>query len=160
MKDLYPYSAASLEEMFSLRKGDISLLIESEGVPFYSPIRDEFIGYLPSLGSAFALNALTAKTCLRNINKEALEISMEDSVLSIKTKNRSIPPTSFLYTNIWLEKAQQMLDVTEPKISLLISNRTDAPVFCGHEEVISRLAISFEGDIKIVNVNHFIRWQS
>lgn len=160
MKDLYPYSIKTLEEMFALRKGDVQLLVDSEGIPLYSYLRKEFIGYLPSLGAAFPLTSITARKCATNIDVTKMSVNLEESVLVIRSTDRRIPSSSFLYTNIWLQNAQTKLDVTNPDFSLLIPAKPDAPIFCGHKKIINRLAINFEGDIEKVNVNYFIRWQS
>lgn len=157
MKDLYPYSIESLEEMFSLRKGDIHALIRSEGIPFYSPLRNDFIGYIPSIGSAFKLDYSTEEICVKNINTASYKIDLEDSVISIKSNNRNMPPIALLYNNLWLPSALKLLNVMEEDFSILISRSIEAPVFCGHEKIIKRLAINFVGDIKIEKVSSFIK---
>jgi hypothetical protein len=157
MKDLYPYSLESLEEMFGLRKGDIYSLIKSEGIPFYSPLRNDFIGYIPSLGSAFKLDYATESICVNNIQSDSYNISLEESVVSIKSLNRKMPPSALLYENFWLPKALELLNVLDEDFSILISRQIDAPVFCGHHKIIKRLAINFVGDIKIEKVSNFVK---
>lgn len=157
MKDLFPYSTKSLEEMFALRKGDISELIISEGVPVYSPTREEFIGYLPSLGSAFRLNVLTAEQCLANVDVTKMVIDCGEAVISLTTHSSNIPPSSFLFNNVWVEKANTFLNVNDDHFLLLVSERVESPIYLGHEKAVERLAINFEGDIKLIRVNNFIR---
>lgn len=160
MKDLFPYSPKSLEEMFALRKGDIILLIESEGVPIFSPIREEFIGYLPSLGSAFRLDVMTAEQCLSNIDLAKMDIDYEEAVVSLRTLSPKIPPTAFLFNNIWVNQANTVLNIDDENFLLLVSERLDSPVYFGHQKAVERLAINFEGDIKLIKVNNFIRRQN
>jgi hypothetical protein len=157
MKDLYPYSLQSLEEMFSLRKGDIHSLVKSEGIPFYSPLRNDFVGYLPSLSSAFKLDFSNENICVKNINTKAYTVELEESVISIKSDTRNMPPSALLYDNIWLPRALELLNVLDDDFSILISRQIEAPVFAGHHKVIQRLAINFEGDIKIEKVSSFVK---
>lgn len=155
MKDLYPYSVESLEEMFSLRKGDIPAIIKSEGVPLYSPIRNDFIGYLPSLSSAFRLDYASEMQVYKNISKKSFEVTLTSPVLTIKSKEPRIPSTAFLFKNLWVEKAKELLDIEE--FSILVSNNSDAPFFCGHDKAINRLSLNLDNNVKILKTKNFIK---
>lgn len=157
MKDLYPYSVDSLQEMFGLRKGDIHSMIKSEGVPVYSTLRNGFIGYLPSLGSAFKLDYATELQVYENIKPAHMSLTMSEPLITVTTVNRSILPTSYLFQNVWLEEASKLLDVDNEDFSLLVSKNIDAPFFCGHDKPIRRLGMNLENDVKIIKVKHFIK---
>lgn len=157
MKDLYPYSLGSLEEMFSLRKGDIKNLINSEGVPIYSALRSDYVGYLPSLGSAFKLDYETERIVSKNVTAHTMILNSNTPVISIETRKKSVPPSSYLYRNVWLPAALELLDVTDNNFLLLVSRNIDVPVFCGHERLIKRLALNSDNNIKIMKVNKFVK---
>lgn len=157
MMDLYPYLPDSLGEMFNLRKGDIHTLIETEGIPVFSPSREEFIGYLPTLRSAFKLNAVNVEYCANNINPSVYKIELKDSLLMITSDNLRQPPSSLLFNNLWVEKANNLLDISHENMYMLVSNRVNSPIFCGHKDIIERLAINFNGDVKISKTKDFIK---
>ena len=157
MMDLYPYLPDSLGEMFNLRKGDIHTLIETEGIPIFSPSREEFIGYLPTLRSAFKLNAVNVEHCAKNIDPTLFNIELKDSLLMITSSNIRQPPSSLLFNNLWIEPANQILDIFNENMYMLVSNRINSPIFCGHKDIIERLAINFNGDIKSSRTKDFIK---
>lgn len=157
MMDLYPYLPDSLGEMFNLRKGDIHTLIETEGIPIFSPSREEFIGYLPTLRSAFKLNTVNVEYCANNIDPSAYKIELKDSLLMITSDNLRQPPSSLLFNNLWVEKANNLLDISHENMYMLVSNRVNSPIFCGHKDIIERLAINFNGDVKISKTKDFIK---
>lgn len=159
MSELYPYKPQTLGEMFALRKGDIDSLILSEGVPYYLPVRSEFVGYLPSLRTAFILDQNSIAICRKNIKKKNYKVSLRESLICISSKNSLLPASSFLYDNLWKLNADNLLDI-DSNFSLLISARSEVPVFCGHKKLINRLADNFAGDITIVNTLEFVnQWQ-
>lgn len=156
MTNIYPYKPETLGEMFALRSGDIQALIVSEGVPFYSLAQKQFIGFLPSLKSGFILNDKTAKLCASNVNPANYNISIQESLIRIASKNNLVPASSVLYNNLWKAEADNLLDI-DKNFFLLISSREEVPVFCGHQKLITRLADNFAGDISVVNVLDFIK---
>lgn len=156
MTDLYPYQPKSLEEMFSLRKGDIAALISSEGIPYYMTSRSEFVGYLPSLKAAFILDEETQQLCKKNLLLTNYSVTLAESVIKIASTNPLLPANSSLYSNLWKTEAEKLLDI-DKNFALLISAREEVPVFCGHERFISRLADNFPGDTTVVNALDFIR---
>lgn len=157
MKDLYPYSVDSLQEMFGLRKGDIHSIIKSEGIPIYSTLRNGFIGYIPSLGSAFKLDYATEQQVHANVQPTHMSISMSEPLITVAANTRNVFPTSFLFQNVWLEEALTLLDVDNEDFSLLVSKNIDVPFFCGHDKPIRRLGMNLENDVKIMKVKHFIK---
>lgn len=159
MNSLYPYKPETLGEMFSLRTGDINSLILSEGIPYYSINENNFLGYLPSLQSAFVLNKELLPFCLKNIKPHNYRIFLKESLIQISSKEITIPATSFLYKNLWVKKASQLLDI-DKNFSILISEREKVPFYCGHSKFITRLAENFTGKINVVNATNFIKkWQ-
>jgi hypothetical protein len=154
VNELYPYKSQMIGEMFSLRKGDIDSLILSEGVPFFLPVRNEFVGYLPSLKTAFLLDSRNTAICKRNVKKQNYNVSLRESLICISSKVSTLPASSFLYGQDWLPEAENFLDIDE-NFDLLFSIRNELPVFCGHKKLINRLADNFAGDITIVNTLEF-----
>jgi hypothetical protein len=157
---IHPYRKTSLEQMFGLQDGDIDILIDAEAVPFYSAAHEEFIGYIPSIDSYFPLDAEAKKACQRNIKDRNYNVDMTDSLIRISSKVKAVSASSFLYNNRWLEPALDLLEIGD-NFSLLISNRPEVPVFCGHERFVKRLAENFSGDIYVMNAVEFIKkWRT
>lgn len=144
------YSKETLAEIFSLNKGDIEVLIHSEGVPIFSTSEKAFVGYLPSLNSSFFIRGEKMKQRLgSNIVSANYEVILEDSIVSIASKQPSLyPATTYLYKNLWLPESSKLLTPSE-NFSILISSRKELPFYCGHNKLISRLAESMSGDIYI-----------
>jgi len=145
--------------MFSLRKGDVYSLIETEGIPYYACGREEFLGYLPSLKTGFVLTEENLPRCEKNLVENNYEVAIHDSLIKISSLQKHIPANSLLYKNLWKTKAEKLLDIDE-NFSLLISSRSEVPFFCGHDKFINRLADNFAGDIRIVNALDFMKkWE-
>lgn len=156
MKDLYPYSIENLAEMFSLTPDYINNIIRSEGVPMYSPLRQDFIGYLPSLGSAFKLDYATEILVGNNVfSKYDYNARLTPPVITVSSENPGVPATAFLFKNRWLQKTNQIMDVSN--FSILVSKNIELPFYCGHEKAISRLGLISGSDVIILKVKHFLK---
>jgi hypothetical protein len=146
--------------MFGLQDGDIDILIDAEAVPFYSGAHEEFIGYIPSIDSFFPLDATSKEASLGNVKDRNYNVDMTDSLIRISSKVKNVSASSFLYNNRWLNHALNLLEIDD-NFSLLISNRPEVPVFCGHERFVKRLAENFSGDIYVMNAVEFIKkWRA
>lgn len=142
--------------MFNLQNGELNILIETEGVPYYSRTRDEFIGYLPSLSSYFMLDEVTEQLCHRNLSIKNYDITLQDSLIKLSSKVDVLPVCSVLYKNSWLKKASDLLEIDD-NFNILIPDRPDVPIFCGHKRFVNRLAENFTGDIYNVKALDFIQ---
>jgi len=150
------YTKDTLAEIYSLHRGDIDLLIESEAIPCFSQEEKTFIGYLPSLQASFRLNELyLEELCAKHIFSKNYKVSLDESVISISSKKVDIPASSFLYGKKWLDEASKLLEINND-FSLLLTNRPEIPIFCGHKKMINRLAENIAGDIYVVNAIEFI----
>lgn len=153
---IYPYRKTTLESMFNLDKGDLDIIIEAEGIPYYFREKDEFIGYLPSINSFFLMDEESSILCQRNVAVKNYNITLQDSLIKISSKVETIPVCSLLYNNAWVNKANDLLEIDE-NFSLLISNRPEVPIFCGHKRFVNRLAENFAGDVSTINAIDFIK---
>ena len=151
------YNKDTLAEIFNLRKGDIDMLIKSEGVPCFMTSTKEFVGFLPSLNTLFKLDdPELIKLCGSNVKPRNYKVKLDDSVLSIESRRKSLPASSLLFGNKWIRKASRLLELND-EFLLLIPERSELPFFCGHEKIINRLAENFAGDIYLVNALEFAR---
>lgn len=150
------YNKDTLAEIFNLRRGDIDMLIKSEAIPYFSTRTHEFVGLLPSLNTSFKLEDKNLKTlCAKNVLPSNYTVTLDDSVISIESKIPHIPASSYLFNNLWLKGASSLLEINED-FSLLLADRSELPIFCGHSKMINRLSENFAGDIYLVNALTFI----
>jgi hypothetical protein len=151
------YNKEALAEIFSLRRGDIDILIESEAIPYFSTHAHEFVGLLPSLNASFKLeNDYLKSVCAKNIIAKNYTIKLDNSVISIASKNPLVPASSYLFNNLWFASASRLLEINE-EFSLLLADRIELPIFCGHSKMINRLSENFAGDIYLVNALEFTK---
>ena len=150
------YNKDTLAEIFNLRRGDIDMLIKSEAIPYFSPRTHEFVGLLPSLNTSFKLENEDLKSlCAKNVRASNYTVTLDDSVISVASKFGHIPASSYLFNNLWLKDASDLLEINED-FSILLAERSELPIFCGHSKMINRLSENFAGDIYLVNALTFI----
>ena len=151
------YNKEALAEIFSLRRGDIDILIKSEAIPYFSTHTQEFVGLLPSLNASFKLeNDDLKQTCAKNVITKNYSIKLDNSVISIASRRPLIPASSYLFNSLWFANASRLLEINKD-FSLLIASRMELPIFCGHSKMINRLSENFAGDIYLVNALEFTR---
>lgn len=155
MIDPYPYSPEVLEELYQLRKGDIFSLIKFEGVPLYSPLRDEFVGYLPSLASSFRIDASTFQILENNVKNEDFVTEVSNNFVLLKTTSPTLPPSAILYTPDWYNKFSNLI----PKDNyLMFTSRIHSPILFGKKKELERIAVSFPKNDKVIHrVSYFMK---
>ena len=130
------YNASTIAELFSLSEKEVLRYCLRQGELCLSDTGNKIMIYIPSLDVFTTYSHDVHWPLLEDLKSADYRIELEGTILSINSINRS--PFSYLLTANYLDGLQQHMDVT-PSTYALLSSRRKAPVFLGHEKVITRL---------------------